>query len=94
MSSLYHSSALQLGRVTSWSALYRGPQWARLTELLTRLTYHGYATAGTEAVAVALLALTTSWEQPEQAVVVAASFGGSTPVTSQLTGASRRVYRV
>lgn len=43
---------------------------------------------------MALLALTTSWEQPEQAVVVAASFGGSTPVTSQLTGAFRRVYRV
>ena len=43
---------------------------------------------------MALLALATSWEQPEQAVVVAASFGGSTPVTSQLTGAFRRLCRV
>ncbi len=66
--------------------MYRGPQWYRLTAVLNRITFHDYATSGTEGVAVALWALVTSWERPEQAIIVAASFAGSAPVTSQLAG--------
>ncbi len=51
------------------------------------LSYHGFATAGSEAAAVALWALITSWGRPEQALAVAASFGGHAPATTQMVGA-------
>lgn len=53
---------------------------------LSAITYHGYATAGPEAVAVALWAVVTHWQQPEDALIAAATFGGSVPATSQMTG--------
>ncbi len=80
-------SLFSLSSVSDYRAFYGGAEWARLIEVTTRLTFHGFATSGTEAVAVALWALVTSWRRPEQAVIVAASFAGSAPVTSQLTGA-------
>ena len=67
--------------------MFKSAQWNRLISVLNRLTFHGYATSGPEGVAVALWALCTNWNRPEQAVIVAASFAGSAPVTSQLTGA-------
>jgi hypothetical protein len=42
---------------------------------------------GTEAVAVALWALTTSWGHPRQALSIAAAFAGSAPITTQIVGA-------
>jgi hypothetical protein len=81
----------QVGHITAakgggWRAFYRSHEWARLTSVLSLMTYHGYATAGTEGVAVALWALVTSWGMPQQAVCVSAAFAGSAPVTSQLAG--------
>ena len=73
--------------VTDWRKAFRGAEWHRLTTVLNRISFHDYATSGTEGVAMALWALVTNWRRPEQAVIVAASFAGSAPVTSQLTGA-------
>lgn len=67
--------------------MFCSSQWNRLVAVLSRITFHGYATSGTEGVAVALWALVTNWDAPEQAVIVSASFAGSAPVTSQMTGA-------
>jgi ADP-ribosylglycohydrolase len=50
------------------------------------LTYQNYATVGTEAAALALWCLVTSWKEPRQAVSMAVSFGGSAPVTACMTG--------
>jgi hypothetical protein len=76
----------QVGEVTSWRQFLKSPQWSLLSSVMSRLGYHGYATLGPEGVAVALWALVTSWGRPEQAVIMAATFAGSAPVTSQLTG--------
>jgi hypothetical protein len=78
---------LQVEGVTSWPACYASQDWHTLVDVLNRTTLHGYATAGSEAVAVALWALCTSWGRPEQAVIVAASFGGNAPATAQMVGA-------
>ena len=77
----------QLDAVTNWPQFFRSAQWHQLVTLFSRITYHGYATAGTEAVAVALWALVTNWDHPRQAVSIAATFGGSAPVTAQIVGA-------
>ncbi|PNH11324.1 hypothetical protein TSOC_001857, partial [Tetrabaena socialis] len=84
---LLRANLFQLEPVTSWRSFYAGPQWQRLAALMTSFCYHGYATAGSEFAAVALLAFLTSWGRPEQAVVVAASFGGHAPATAQVVGA-------
>ncbi|KAG2434411.1 hypothetical protein HYH02_012423 [Chlamydomonas schloesseri] len=84
---LLRDNLFQLDEVTDWRAFYAGPQWARLTALFSRLSFHGFATAGSEFVAVVLLALLTSWGRPEQAVIVAASLGGHAPATAQTVGA-------
>lgn len=81
------SAPSQVEAVTDWRVMFRSAAWNRLIAVLSRLTFHGYATSGTEGVAVALWALCTHWNRPEQAVIVAASFAGSAPVTSQMTGA-------
>lgn len=80
-------SHTQLDEVTDWRAFYAGPQWARLTALFSRLSFHGLATAGSEFASVVLLALLSSWGRPEQAVIVAASLGGHAPATAQTVGA-------
>jgi ADP-ribosylglycohydrolase len=67
--------------------MFRSRQWNSLIGVLNRISFHSYATSGTEGVAVALWALVTNWDNPEQAIIVAASFAGSAPVTSQMTGA-------
>ncbi|KAG2429788.1 hypothetical protein HXX76_010572 [Chlamydomonas incerta] len=84
---LLRDNLFQLDEVTDWRAFYAGPQWARLTALFSRLSFHGFATAGSEFAAVVLLALLTSWGRPEQAVIVAASLGGHAPATAQTVGA-------
>ncbi|GFR51479.1 hypothetical protein Agub_g13889 [Astrephomene gubernaculifera] len=84
---LLRESLFQVDAVTDWRAFYAGPQWHALASLMTRLCFHGFATAGSEFAAVALLALITNWNRPEQAVIVAASFGGHAPATAQVVGA-------
>ncbi|PNW81371.1 hypothetical protein CHLRE_07g353230v5 [Chlamydomonas reinhardtii] len=84
---LLRDNLFQLDEVTDWRAFYAGPQWARLTALFSRLSFHGLATAGSEFASVVLLALLSSWGRPEQAVIVAASLGGHAPATAQTVGA-------
>ncbi|KXZ53700.1 hypothetical protein GPECTOR_6g617 [Gonium pectorale] len=84
---LLRENLFQLEAVTDWRSFYAGPQWHGLTRLLSALCFHGYATAGSEFAAVVLLAFLTSWGRPEQAVIVAASFGGHAPATAQVVGA-------
>lgn len=82
-----HAMRAQLGSVSNWVQLFKSKTWNQVIQVHNKLTLHDQATLGTEAAAVALWALCTSWEQPRQAVSVAATLGGSTPVTAQLTGA-------
>lgn len=56
----------QVGEVTDWRAFYRSAAWARLLAVFNTLTFHGFATAGSEVAAVALWVLLTSWNRPEQ----------------------------
>ncbi|MEW5297349.1 MAG: hypothetical protein WDW36_000563 [Sanguina aurantia] len=70
-----------------WRPLLKGHEWHKVQATLSAITYHGYATAGPEAVAVALWAVVTHWREPEDALIAAATFGGSVPATSQMTGA-------
>ncbi|KAI8471784.1 MAG: ADP-ribosylation/Crystallin J1 [Monoraphidium minutum] len=73
--------------VGSWREFWRSAEWGRMVETHNLLTRHGFATLGTQAVAVALWALVTNWSRPQQAVVIAASLGGSSSTTAALTGA-------
>ncbi|KAG2495001.1 hypothetical protein HYH03_006934 [Edaphochlamys debaryana] len=84
---LLKDGLFQVGPVTDWRSFYAGPAWARLAGLFSRLSFHGYATVGSEFAAVALLAFLSSWGRPEQAVIIAASFGGHAPATAQVVGA-------
>ncbi|KAJ9523232.1 hypothetical protein QJQ45_024020, partial [Haematococcus lacustris] len=84
---LLRSNLLQVSPVTSWPTFYASRDWQRLVQVVSRLTYHDYATSGTEAAAVALWALVTHWQLPRQAICVAATWGGSAPVTTQIVGA-------
>ena len=79
-------AVVQLGEVRDWRALFASRQWNEVQRVLSAITYHGHAMPGPDGVCVALWALVTSWGRPEQALVVAATFGGSVPLTSQLTG--------
>ncbi|KAL6764714.1 ADP-ribosylation/Crystallin J1 [Haematococcus lacustris] len=83
---LLRSNLLQVSPVTSWPTFYASRDWQRLVQVVSRLTYHDYATSGTEAAAVALWALVTHWQLPRQAICVAATWGGSAPVTTQIVG--------
>ena len=84
--SLFQVGSIEVPGSGGWRGFFRSQSWARLTSVLSRMTYHDYATAGTEGVAVALWALVTSWGLPQQAVCMSAAFAGSAPVTSQLCG--------
>jgi len=84
---MLQGNLFQLGAVTNWAQLYKSKSWHNLVQVHSKLTLHDHATVGTEAAAVALWALCTSWEHPRQAVTVAATLGGSAPVTAQLVGA-------
>lgn len=81
------SFGAQVEEIQSYRAFFKGAQWHRLVRVLSRVTYHDMATAGTEAAAVALWALATNWSRPKQAVCLAATFGGSAPATALLAGA-------
>eukprot|EP00798_Chlamydomonas_sp_ICE-L_P019104 gene19103-25708_t len=86
---LIRSNLFQVGDIESsggYRKFFKSESWSLISTLLSRMTYHGYATAGTEAVAVALLAFVTSWSQPRQAVSISACLAGSAPVTSQMCG--------
>lgn len=77
----------QVGEVADWRQFYRGPAWARLLSVFNSLCFHGFATAGSEAAAVALWVLLVNWNRPEQAVIMAASLGGNSSATAQIVGA-------
>jgi ADP-ribosylglycohydrolase len=69
-----------------WRVFWSSREWQVMTHTLNRLTRQNHATLGTEAVAVALWALVSNWEQPRQSVTLATCMGGSTGVTATLTG--------
>jgi hypothetical protein len=66
------------------AAVGSGASWAALTGAVAALTYHGYATAGNEAAAVALAVFASCWGRPRQALALAAALGGSSPAVGQL----------
>jgi len=72
--------------VCSWREFWQSDAWGRMVQTHHSLTDRGYATLGTQAVAVAVWALVTNWRQPQQAVVIAASLGGSSGTTAALAG--------
>lgn len=55
--------------------------------MLAQITHHSFATTGHEAVSVALWALVTNWQQPQQAVVTATMCGGHSSAVGQMAGA-------
>jgi ADP-ribosylglycohydrolase len=72
--------------VSSWRQFWRSPQWHAAVRTYEALTLHNFAMEGTQAVAVALWALVLHWGQPEQAIMMAAAFGGNASTTTALTG--------
>jgi hypothetical protein len=77
------------GAPASWREFWQTGEWGRVVEVHNKLSQHGFATLGTQAVAVAVWALVTNWRHPQQAVVVAASLGGNSSTTAALAGALR-----
>jgi hypothetical protein len=65
------------------------PPLAAHAQAMNQLTYKNYATDGTSALAVALVALAASWGRPAQAVQLAVALGGSSGVTAPLVGGCR-----
>lgn len=78
----------QLEEVQSWRSMFKSDDWSRLLEVHSLITHKGHASYGVEAVAAALLAFCCNLAAgPKQAVVVSASFAGSSAsVVAQLTG--------
>ena len=74
------------GAGPTWREFWASEAWGRLVDAHSRAARHGFATLAPQALAAALLALATSWRDPRQAVVIAASLGGASASTAALTG--------
>jgi hypothetical protein len=66
--------------VVSWRQFWRSPQWHAAVRTYETLTLHNFA----------LWALVLSWGRPQQAVMMAAAFGGNASTTTALTGEAPR----
>ncbi|KAF6258473.1 ADP-ribosylation/Crystallin J1 [Scenedesmus sp. NREL 46B-D3] len=75
-----------LGCVTDWRAFWGSAHWAHFTATANLLWKQNLAMQGTQAAALALWVVLSSWRHPKQAVMLAASLGGYAATTGGLVG--------
>jgi hypothetical protein len=76
-----------LGKISSWRQFWASKEWYQLVGVYGQLSKQNFAVQGNQAAAVALWVFMCSWQEPQQAVMLAASLGGNSGTTAAATGA-------